>query len=69
MQPDKMLTAAELADHLRTSRRSLQRMRSAGTGPAFTRAGPRRVLYASRDIEAWEAAQRNAPIASAARAD
>jgi len=33
--------------------RTLQRWRATGDGPAFVRAGKRRVLYRVADIEAW----------------
>src|SRR4051812_37295947 len=45
-------TAARLLD---LSPRTLQRMRAEGGGPAFVRAGARRVLYSAAEIERWVA--------------
>lgn len=46
------LTQDEVAEVLRLSPRTLERMRLEGTGPKFRKFG-RRVTYASEDLEAW----------------
>jgi hypothetical protein len=43
------------AQMLRPSRRTLQRRRRFGGGPAFIRTGARRVLYDVAEIERWAA--------------
>ena len=48
-----LLTEREAANFLRLSPRSLQRFRAAGAGPAFVRAGPRRILYARDALFKW----------------
>ena len=50
------LTTIEVADMLRISRRTLERMRVEGTGPRYLKVGPgkrSRVLYRQTDVEAW----------------
>ncbi len=39
------------------SRRTLQRWRNTGEGPAFTRCGARRVIYDRALVEQWMAAR------------
>ena len=46
------LIQREVAETLRLSDRTLERMRLDGTGPKFMKAG-RRVLYRTSDLEAW----------------
>jgi len=46
------LTAPELAEELRVSERTLERLRVKGTGPEFTKAG-RKVLYSRTSVNAW----------------
>ena len=46
------LTQRALADRLEISERTLERMRTEGTGPRFAKAG-RRVLYRLADVEEW----------------
>jgi ribosome-binding protein aMBF1 (putative translation factor) len=58
-QPD-VLSQHELAQRWRLSPRTLERWRWLGQGPAFLRLG-RRIAYRLSDIEAFEAAQRQAP--------
>ena len=48
---------AAAARHLKVSPRTLQRWRRDGGGPAFTRAGARRVLYDVVEVERWAAAR------------
>jgi hypothetical protein len=51
------LTEAEFSERYRVPARTAQRWRSTGDGPAFVRAGPRRVLYRVADCEAWAASR------------
>jgi predicted DNA-binding transcriptional regulator AlpA len=51
------LTEGEFAERYHLGRRTVQRWRVTGDGPAWVRLGPRRVLYRLSDIEAWTAAQ------------
>ncbi len=49
-------TTIEVAEILRISRRTLERMRVEGTGPRYIKAGPgkrARVLYREADVSAW----------------
>ena len=51
-----LLTTIEVAEMLRISRRTLERMRVEGTGPRYLKVGPgkrSRVLYSQADVEAW----------------
>lgn len=50
------LTTIEVAEMLRISRRTLERMRVEGTGPRYIKVGPgkrSRVLYGQGDVEDW----------------
>ena len=50
------LTTIEVAELLRLSRRTLERMRVEGTGPRYLKAGPgkrSRVLYREADVLTW----------------
>ncbi|MFY0610449.1 MAG: helix-turn-helix domain-containing protein [Hyphomicrobiaceae bacterium] len=49
---DSWLTQRQVAAHLDISQRTLERMRSDGVGPRFSRAG-KRILYHRDDVEAW----------------
>jgi hypothetical protein len=54
--PKLYLNTQEVADMLRISIRTLERMRVEGTGPQYLKAGKgtrSRVLYRPADIEAW----------------
>ena len=53
----EFLTEAEVASLLRIGRRSLERWRTTGDGPPWTRAGLRRVLYPRAALLAWAAAR------------
>ncbi len=46
------LTQKQVANHLDISQRTLERMRTDGSGPRFSRAG-KRILYRSDDVETW----------------
>jgi hypothetical protein len=49
---DHWLTQRQLARQLDISTRSLERLRHAGNGPRFAKAG-RKVLYRLADVEHW----------------
>lgn len=72
MSDNEFLDEAQFCALLRVKPRTAQRWRADGTGPAFIRAGARRVLYARRDVEAWASgrtfAHRAAELAAAAKA-
>lgn len=55
MEP--LLAAGEAARILGISKVTLQRMRSAGTGPRYVLLGQRRIAYRSTDILDWLNAQ------------
>ncbi|MFN7307379.1 MAG: helix-turn-helix transcriptional regulator [Acetobacteraceae bacterium] len=46
-------TESTLSSHLSIPRRTLQRWRVTGDGPAFVRAGARRILYRQEAVQAW----------------
>jgi excisionase family DNA binding protein len=48
----RWLTQDQLAKMLGISRRTLERMRNAGTGPRFSKVG-KTILYREADVEAW----------------
>ncbi len=51
-----VLTTVEVAELLRISRRTLERMRVEGTGPRYLKVGPgkrSRVIYRQQDILTW----------------
>lgn len=43
----------EVAGYLGMTEGALAQMRYRGTGPAFIKAGPRKVLYRWEDVDAW----------------
>jgi predicted DNA-binding transcriptional regulator AlpA len=53
--PEIYLTEEEFAVRYRLGRRTVQRWRQSGEGPAWVRLGPRRVVYRLADCEAWAA--------------
>lgn len=54
---DLYLTEREFSERYHLAPRTVQRWRTTGDGPAFVRAGPRRILYRLADCEAWAAAR------------
>lgn len=46
------LSQRQLAERLSVSQRTLERMRSDGTGPRFAKAGAK-ILYNIADVETW----------------
>lgn len=63
---DTYLTTAELADCLKISARTLERMRLEGRGPKFTKLG-RRVVYAESAVSQFVAANTFASTSEATR--
>ncbi len=55
--PEIYLTEDEFAVRYRLGRRTAQRWRQSGEGPAWVRLGPRRVVYRLADCEAWAASR------------
>jgi hypothetical protein len=55
--PEIYLTEAEFAGRYHLGRRTVQRWRGIGHGPAWCRLGARRVLYRLSDCEAWAASR------------
>jgi predicted DNA-binding transcriptional regulator AlpA len=55
--PEIYLTEAEFADRYHLGRRTVQRWRQTGDGPAWVRLGARRILYRLSDCETWAAAR------------
>jgi excisionase family DNA binding protein len=53
MNTQEPLTPAETAKLLRISQDQLQKLRSAGTGPAYSRIGHRTVRYERSNVIAW----------------
>ncbi len=53
MNFETYMSEGETAKLLGLSRRTLQRFRTEGNGPAFLRLATRRVIYARSDIESW----------------
>jgi hypothetical protein len=47
------LSEQEFSERFHIGRRTLQRWRITGDGPAFVRFGPRHVKYRLADIESW----------------
>lgn len=54
----RMLDTSEAAEYLGLSASTLAKMRIAGSGPAFRKIGPRRVVYHPDDLAAWLDASR-----------
>ena len=55
-QQSRLLRQAEVAEYLRLSERTLERLRVGGNGPAFVKLG-HRVLYRRADLEKWIASR------------
>lgn len=49
----EFLSDAQLCELLRVTPRTTSRWRVDGTGPAFIRAGGRRILYRRADVNCW----------------
>lgn len=48
-----LLSSAECANYIRGSQGSLAKMRLTGSGPAFLRLSPRKIVYRQSDVDAW----------------
>lgn len=57
-RPADRMTEAEAAAHIGVCIRTLQRYRADGSGPEWSRIGPRRIRYMRQDVDAWLARQR-----------
>jgi predicted DNA-binding transcriptional regulator AlpA len=55
--PEIYLTEQEFAERYHLGRRTVQRWRQTGDGPAWCRLGHRRIVYRLSDAEAWAAAR------------
>jgi len=53
--PELYLTEREFSERYHLGRRTVQRWRQSGEGPAWCRLGQRRVVYRLSDVEAWAA--------------
>lgn len=53
MEKMELLTPEAVAARLHVVRRTLQRWRASGLGPAYVRLGPRRIAYSRDALEAW----------------
>lgn len=49
----RLLTEKQVAEILSTTTRTLQRWRTTGEGPAWSRLGVRLVRYSAADVESW----------------
>ena len=47
------LTVPEAANYLRLAKTTLDHYRSAGQGPRFIKLSRRKILYDTRDLDAW----------------
>lgn len=56
-ESDHFLTEKEFAERFRISRRTLQRWRETGEGPAFVRLSERRLAYPLAQAMQWAAAR------------
>ena len=52
---DQLLTPAEAAAYLRSSKSYLNKLRVYGGGPRFLRLGKRKILYRKPDLDVWAA--------------
>ena len=52
-EPTRYLSTADAAKVTGLGKSSLERLRTAGGGPVFFRATPRRVLYAADELDKW----------------
>jgi predicted DNA-binding transcriptional regulator AlpA len=57
MTANVYLSEEEFSSRYGIARRTLQRWRTTGDGPAFVRFGARHIKYRVSDIEAWAAAR------------
>lgn len=57
---ENVLTVEEAAQRLRISKRSLERLRVVGKGPAYVKLTDRRVGYLEADLDAWLQQRRRA---------
>jgi predicted DNA-binding transcriptional regulator AlpA len=60
MSECKYLSTPEAARYVGLGASSLERLRIAGSGPIYFRPTPRRVLYATDELDAWLRARKHA---------
>lgn len=65
----EFLTDSQVCEMLHVGSRTTMRWRRDGDGPAFVRAGPRRILYRKHDVLAWATARTFAHRAAEAVAE
>lgn len=53
MENQEYIRPEEAAKFLKLSSSTLAKMRVKGTGPSYTKAGPKVVLYRTKDLCAW----------------
>ena len=53
MKPEPKLKTSEAAEYLRLSLSTLAKMRVAGKGPRYAKAGSRLIVYDRKDLDAW----------------
>ena len=56
-EPDGYVSDAAAAAYLGMCARSLQKLRSTGGGPAYTRIGMRRIAYSVAELDRWKASK------------
>lgn len=57
-QQSQFLRAPQAASYIGLSTSTLAKMRLRGDGPPYSKAGPRIVLYARADLDAWLTSRR-----------
>jgi predicted DNA-binding transcriptional regulator AlpA len=62
-----LLTQREAALALRLSERTIERMRTSGTGPKFVHLNRRSIRYRPQDLEAWIASRVRASTSEVVR--
>ena len=67
MAPTTRLRSHEAASYLRLSPSTLAKLRCAGAGPQYFRAGPRIIVYEVSDLDQW--LKSNCPQKRLSRAD
>jgi len=71
--PPKLLTTREAVGYLKdrhgltVAEKSLSKWRWSGEGPAFLKAGKRRVVYRPASLDTWASARLSEPMTSTAK--
>lgn len=61
---DMLLTTEQVADRFQVSKRTVERWRESGEGPAFIRIMNRKYRYRPADCDAWALANRQTELQS-----